>query len=141
MFIWLSRLSSRNDNGDMIIRAEIQSIDGSLGNIPGVPCPYTALLLATRCSTDLEPETRYGSRVPSRWYENRTPRVPMQLILPITDYQSLTSPAPNLPLIASFCHRYENEGVPPSSRTPFRRKIFTCSLSFAEMEETQNSTI
>jgi hypothetical protein len=75
MFIRLSRLSSRNDNGDMrVIRAEIQSIDGSLGKKPDIPRVPSALLLGTCCSTDLEPETPYGSGVqkrhPSRWHKS-----------------------------------------------------------------------
>jgi hypothetical protein len=46
-----------------VIRAEIQSIDGSLGKKPDIPRVPSALLLGTCCSTDLEPETPYGSGV------------------------------------------------------------------------------
>jgi hypothetical protein len=52
-----------------IIRAEIQSIDGKYGalgekpDIPAVPCPYTALLLATCWSIDLKEDPVYISGV------------------------------------------------------------------------------
>jgi hypothetical protein len=62
----LLTLVKQKDNAD-IIRAEIRSINGkygSLGNkpdVPDVPCPYVALLLATCWSTDLAVDSLYAS--------------------------------------------------------------------------------
>jgi hypothetical protein len=61
-------LVKQKDNAD-IIRAEIRSINGkygSLGNkpdVPDVPCPYVALLLATCWSTDLAVDSLYASSI------------------------------------------------------------------------------
>ena len=64
----LLTLIKQKDNAD-IIRAEIRSIDGKYGSlgkepdIPGVPCPYAALLLATCWSIDLSSVPLYASSV------------------------------------------------------------------------------
>jgi hypothetical protein len=63
----LLTLVKQKDNAE-IIRSEIRSIDGMYGagnqqpKVPKIPCPYTAFLLATAWTTDLEnPEDIYTS--------------------------------------------------------------------------------
>jgi hypothetical protein len=57
----LLTLVKQKDNAE-IISAEIQGIQGKYGvsgeepKIPDVPCPYTALLLGTSWTIDLEPK-------------------------------------------------------------------------------------
>jgi hypothetical protein len=57
----------RQKNNAEIVRSEIQDIQGKYGvlgeepRIPDVPCPYTAFLLASSWTTDLDPDVSYTS--------------------------------------------------------------------------------